>query len=105
MEYCKDQNGSRLIQQHFEVSSEQDREAIFEKIRPQILNLTTDVFGNYVIQKIIEIGSPKMIHGIFDSIKGKIAEMCLNTYGCRVVQKILEVKFALYYQLIIIKIF
>ena len=84
MEYCQDQNGSRLIQQHFEIASDQDRDIIF--------NLITDVFGNYVIQKTIELGTPKMIDGIFDAIKGRVVIISLNTYGCRVIQKILEVK-------------
>jgi len=92
LEYCQDQNGSRLIQQHFESSSEPDREAIFEKIKPNIFGLITDVFGNYVIQKIIELGTPKMIGAIFESMRGKVLDLSLNTYGCRVVQKILEAK-------------
>ncbi|CAN0441442.1 unnamed protein product [Laminaria digitata] len=34
VQFCRDQHGSRFIQQKLEVSSEQDKEAFFEEILP-----------------------------------------------------------------------
>lgn len=34
MQFCRDQHGSRFIQQKLEVSSEDDKEAFFEEILP-----------------------------------------------------------------------
>eukprot|EP01016_Furgasonia_blochmanni_P012631 TRINITY_DN162_c0_g1_i10.p1 TRINITY_DN162_c0_g1~~TRINITY_DN162_c0_g1_i10.p1 ORF type:complete len:772 (-),score=151.26 TRINITY_DN162_c0_g1_i10:522-2837(-) len=89
-ETCKDQNGSRSIQQEFENASDEDKQLIFDGIQPKINNLIEDVFGNYVIQKILEKGKDTHKRQIFECMKGKIYELSVHTYGCRVVQKALE---------------
>lgn len=90
VENCRDQNGSRLIQQQFEKSNEQEKEQIFQQILPHAYSLMTDVFGNYVLQKILELGTVEQKIKIFDAMKGNIFQLSQHTYGCRVVQKILE---------------
>ena len=57
MEYAKDQNGSRYIQQRLEQASVIDKTAVFREIIPHCHELMTDVFGNYVIQKFFELGT------------------------------------------------
>jgi hypothetical protein len=62
-EMCQDQNGSRSIQQQFEMGSEEEKGSIFMAIQENILALMKDVFGNYVVQKIFEKGKiQKKIH-------------------------------------------
>jgi len=90
LENCRDQNGSRLIQQHFEKADYEEQEKIFEQIYPQAYSLMTDVFGNYVIQKIFEFGNEQQKTALYHEMQGKIFELCQNAYGCRVVQKALE---------------
>lgn len=90
LENCRDQNGSRLIQQHFEKADYEEQEKIFEQIYPQAYSLMTDVFGNYVIQKIFEFGNEQQKTALYQEMQGKIFELCQNAYGCRVVQKALE---------------
>ena len=89
-EGCKDQNGSRLIQLHFEKASDEEKEKIFQQILPFIHTLIEDVFGNYVIQKILEVGTMQQKIKIYEQMKGKIWRMSHHTYGCRVVQRALE---------------
>lgn len=55
-ETCKDQLGSRKIQNFFEKAGEEEKEIMFKKIEPQLLLLIKDQFGNYVVQKILEKG-------------------------------------------------
>lgn len=91
VENCQDQNGSRMIQQHFESASDEDREKIFSKVLPEATKLMKDVFGNYVIQKIFEKGSLEQKKALFDALEGEVYNLSVNTYGCRVIQKALEV--------------
>lgn len=91
VENCRDQNGSRLIQQQFEKSNEHEKEQIFAEILPHAYNLMTDVFGNYVIQKFLELGPIDQKLRLFETTKGHIYELSKHTYGCRVVQRTLEV--------------
>ena len=54
VEYSKDHSGSRQVQKKYDEGNEEVRNKIFEKLKPEILNLSKDIFGNYAIQKILE---------------------------------------------------
>ena len=95
VENCQDQNGSRMIQQHFETASSEDRDLIFEKVLPESLKLAKNVFGNYVIQKILEKGTKEQKHELFKTFEGEIYNLTIDVYGCRVIQKALEVNHSL----------
>ncbi|KAE8733029.1 Pumilio 2 isoform 2 [Hibiscus syriacus] len=56
IEFSADQYGSRFIQQKLETATTEEKNMVYEEIRPQALALMTDVFGNYVIQKFLSIG-------------------------------------------------
>ena len=49
IEACKDQNGSRLIQEKFESANSVEKELICSEIEGEEVNLMKDVFGNYII--------------------------------------------------------
>ena len=91
LESCKDQYGSRLIQQYLEKADSANREKIFNELVPFLNILMTDVFGNYIIQKILEIGTVQQKLKIYKVVREYILELSCHTYGCRVIQKILEV--------------
>ena len=65
IEYSKDHTGSRLIQKKYEECSNEERDKLFNKIQPEILGLSKDVFGNYAIQKILETKDDKKNKIIF----------------------------------------
>lgn len=91
VEFSRDQHGSRFIQQKLENASPQEKELIFEEIKPEALSLMTDVFGNYVIQKFFDYGSKKHKKQLANELTGNVLNLTLQTYGCRVIQKALEV--------------
>ena len=91
MDACKDQNGSRIIQQYFEKADREDKEKLFQQILANSNALLADMFGNYVIQKILELGSIQQKLKIFELLKGRIFMLSQHTYSCRVIQKALEV--------------
>lgn len=66
-EICKDQLGSRKIQNFFEKAGEEEKEIVFGKIESQLLFLIKDVFGNYVVQKILEKGKAYLLFLLFFS--------------------------------------
>lgn len=43
MQFCRDQHGSRFIQQKLEVSSEKDKKAFFDEILPHTQRYVTTV--------------------------------------------------------------
>jgi hypothetical protein len=110
VEFSGDQHGSRFIQQKLETASADEKQAVFEEIIPNALELMTDVFGNYVIQKFFEHGVLSrhvllsnvvlMLHSrpgnqaqktmLAKTMRGHVLSLSLQMYGCRVVQKGLE---------------
>ena len=46
-----------LSKQSLETANSDEKDLIFSEIRPNCLQLMTDVFGNYVIQKFFEHGN------------------------------------------------
>ena len=56
-DFCRDQHGSRFIQQKLADALPEEIMAVFEEVQPHAISLMQDVFGNYVIQKCFEHGS------------------------------------------------
>jgi hypothetical protein len=89
-EWCRDQYGSRNIQNALYNNNELLNRKIFEAITPQIPQLAYHKFGNYVIQVFLDVGTLKQRDTIFEAIRKELIFMSLHNYGCRVVQKVVE---------------
>lgn len=91
LEFCKDQVGSRFIQ---EVIPKTDNELLikfYNEIDPSVYQLMVDVFGNYVIQKLLETTKNAEIRNkIMEHIKGNVITLTKSQYGCRIIQKALS---------------
>ncbi|KAL6949716.1 hypothetical protein ACO0QE_000372 [Hanseniaspora vineae] len=86
-EFCKDQVGSRFIQDKLPTASDTDKEMIFSEIRDHALELMDDVFGNYVIQLFFELGSDIQREALVQSVLGHVLDLTQSQYGCRIIQK------------------
>lgn len=93
VEFCKDQYGSRYIQQQLSLTTttKDDKDLIFNDIKSDILNLSNDVFGNYVIQKFFDFDSPNYSNFLIENFfLTRIFYLSTQVYACRVIQKALE---------------
>ncbi|PRW20331.1 pumilio-like protein isoform A [Chlorella sorokiniana] len=89
--FCRDQHGSRLVQQQLESADPALVAELFGEVQHKLLPLMVDVFGNYVVQRFLERGGPEVQAAVGAAIRGKALPLSLQVYGCRVVQKALEV--------------
>jgi pumilio RNA-binding family len=91
-EICKNHSGCRIFQKIFEESPSENKQKIIDKIKPEVYNLSKDVFGNYVIQRLLEssisLENKKLL---ISQLFGKIKELTLHMYGCRVIQKTIDI--------------
>lgn len=71
-----------------ETANSDEKDIIFREIRPNSLQLMTDVFGNYVIQKFFEHGSQLQKTTLAKQMEGHVLTLSRQMYGCRVVQKV-----------------
>lgn len=90
VQFCKDQHGSRFIQQQLEKATDAEKAMFFEEVLPFVHSLMTDVFGNYVIQKLFDHGGADQREALASFLVGHAVQLSLQMYGCRVVQKALE---------------
>ncbi|AAS50214.1 AAL152Wp [Eremothecium gossypii ATCC 10895] len=90
LEFCKDQHGSRFIQQELATASNIEKEVIFNEIRDHAIQLSHDVFGNYVIQKFFEFGTKTQKDILVEQFRGKLEALSLEMYACRVIQRAFE---------------
>ena len=85
------EEGSRIIHKIYN-DYPKDREAIFNKIYPNILDISKSEKGNYLVQIIIENDKDEQekIIKIFNKIKGHIKELSLHNNGTYIIQKLIE---------------
>lgn len=57
IEWAKDQNGSRAVQNIFDSDNIQNKDILFNNLIKDFKQLMKDRFGNYVFQKIVEKGT------------------------------------------------
>jgi len=84
--------GCRVIQRAIEMSDDEGRNDILQRLEGQEARLLQDSKGNHVIQKCIQMVRGGLTLAILELFKSN--EACVNfaqhEYGCRVVQRILE---------------
>jgi mRNA-binding protein PUF3 len=84
----RDQLGSRYIQGKLETATSQERETVFEEIKPAAVELMEDVYGNYVIQRFFERGDDAQKDHLVAVMKADFFHFCTHVYACRVVQTV-----------------
>ncbi|KAL6121153.1 Pum2 [Nucleospora cyclopteri] len=87
---CKDQEGSRFIQNKLDQWSREEVTTFFAEIVENSLELSTNLFGNYVIQKIIAFLGPNECYTLIAQFFTHIYSLSTHVYGCRVVQKLID---------------
>jgi len=86
VDFCRDQNGSRFIQQRLEVAPQSEKDIVMEEVMAASIGgltaLCGDVFGNYVVQKLLEVGDEKMLEDIMKSaLIGEMMNLSMQMYG------------------------
>ncbi|KAL6938233.1 hypothetical protein ACO0OL_000771 [Hanseniaspora opuntiae] len=71
LEFCKDQVGSRFIQEVIPKTNDEVIIKFYNEINDHVYQLMVDVFGNYVIQKLLEtVHNENISSKIMEHIKG-----------------------------------
>ena len=87
--FSKDQCLCRHLQKKITDNSAFSKK-LFMTLKPKLLELINDPFGNYLIQKLIENIDEKKIATIIDCVSPTFFEVCSSSHGTRVIQKLIE---------------
>lgn len=85
-----DQFGYRVLQKFIECTSVENVDAIFNKVKPDFIELCFSQNGNHIAQRLITILSNR-IPEIIDIVKDEVNRLALDSWGCRVIQKLFEI--------------
>lgn len=89
-EFATDYKGSKFVQRKLDEATGARKDAIFREMRPQLLNLMMNTFGNFIVQKFFDVGSVEHRNEITKLVREHFMELSLDKYGCRVVQTVIE---------------
>ncbi|KAJ3705162.1 hypothetical protein LUZ61_008867 [Rhynchospora tenuis] len=89
-EFSFDQKGSRFIQEKLETATNEEKDVIFQEIRPVVMNLIIDVFGNFVVQKALEVVDMDKRVSMAKELDGHVIQCSCDQHGNHVVSKIIE---------------
>ncbi|AGO11717.1 AaceriADL056Wp [[Ashbya] aceris (nom. inval.)] len=92
LQLATDQYGCRFLQRKLEnpAESNQVRDLMYSQIKPYLLDLILDPFGNYLIQKLCEYLTLDQKTSMIQDIYTHVFEISINQYGTRSLQKIID---------------
>ncbi|KAI1716312.1 pumilio-family RNA binding repeat domain-containing protein [Ditylenchus destructor] len=90
VDFARDQDGSRFVQDKLGHASEEVKQMIFYELYPYAYSLMTNMFGNHIVQKYLEEGSSEQKRYLIKQMKGNVITLALDMYGCYVLQKAIE---------------
>lgn len=90
VEFAQDHDGSKFIQRKMDEATEHRKEAVFREIKPHMVMLMKDTFGNFVVQKFFHLGNQAQQSFLLEVIQKDFVGLSMHKYGCRVVQTAIE---------------
>lgn len=82
--------GCQLIQNKLKHNPKFGNEFLFPYLKPFLIELSCDFFGNYLFQSLIQELTISNINFFLDIISIKFYNICLNKHGSRVIQSLID---------------
>jgi Cdc6-like AAA superfamily ATPase len=86
----KDENGSKIIQDLYKKSSQNDKNIIFDKIKSDIKELSKNAFANYFLKELIKDNDNEKINFLYNTLKDDLYEFSSDSHGTYVIQELLK---------------
>lgn len=90
LQASKEQAGCRMLQKQIEESTEFANLILYPQIKPHIVEISIDQFGNYLIQRLFEKLLPDRINEISKIMMGSFKIVSTSQFGTRVIQKLID---------------
>ncbi|KAF9622711.1 hypothetical protein IFM89_032891 [Coptis chinensis] len=77
---------SRILQTCVKYCSAEERETVFEELRPQLLTLACNTYAVHLVTKMLDNASKKQLDGFISSLHGHVASLLRNMVGSVVIE-------------------
>ena len=92
----KNRFGNFLVQCCLDYGNESQLDALYQKIKGNVIQLSCDRFGCHVMQKAIEKVKEQHKAAIILELYGSICETFIHRFSCHVWQRIFEIKWTVH---------
>ncbi|KAM7454844.1 hypothetical protein BLSTO_04396 [Blastocystis sp. subtype 1] len=90
-ELMMDSFGNYLFQKLLDVSSDDQRRDVLNKVKDKIVDASYNVHGTRSVQRLIQVcKEPDMVKTIMDALRGHIADLSSHSNGNHVIQRCLQ---------------
>ncbi|EAU88525.2 pumilio [Coprinopsis cinerea okayama7 len=89
VEIARDNYGCRVLQRCLQHLPFEAVQPLLQELKPFILEMICDQFGNYVIQHILQDGKTSEKEEIFHQIRGRVLRLARHKYASNVLEKAL----------------
>lgn len=90
LQSSKEQTGCRILQKHIEESSEFTNFYLYPKVKPYLVEISLDQFGNYLVQRMLERLNQEYICEVSKILLSSFKLVSMSQFGTRVVQKLID---------------
>ncbi|XP_010259453.1 PREDICTED: pumilio homolog 24 isoform X2 [Nelumbo nucifera] len=77
---------SRVLQTCVKHCSQDERDAVFEELRPQLLTLACNTYAVHLVKKMLDNASKKQLEGFISSLHGHVASLLRHMVGSVVIE-------------------
>ncbi|KAM0948498.1 putative armadillo-like helical, CPL domain, pumilio domain-containing protein [Dioscorea sansibarensis] len=86
LEIASSHVSARVLQTCIKYCSQAERDAVFEELKPHLLNLSRKKYAVHLVKKLLDNATKKQIEGFISSLHGHVASLLRHTVGSAVVE-------------------
>ena len=86
----KTQEGSKYCENKIELDSDYANKILYPCVKPYMLQLINDFFGNFLYQKFVDVLEEKNFDDFLGFISANFRDIAFSPNGTRVIQKMIE---------------
>ncbi|KAH0463063.1 hypothetical protein IEQ34_007645 [Dendrobium chrysotoxum] len=86
LEVASSHVSARVLQTCIKYGSQEERNVVFEELRPHLLTLSRKKYAVHLVKKLLDAASKKQLEGFISSLHGHVSFLIRHTVGSAVVE-------------------
>ncbi|PKU64948.1 pumilio homolog 24 isoform X2 [Dendrobium catenatum] len=86
LEVASSHVSARVLQTCIKYGSQEERNVVFEELRPHLLTLSRKKYAVHLVKKLLDVANKKQLEGFISSLHGHVSFLIRHTVGSAVVE-------------------